>query len=57
MIVLGAGIVAGFFAFVSDIGYRRSPEYKTEHQQDARATDARSNPDVQLSVTCDNVTP
>jgi hypothetical protein len=43
VVALGSGLVGGFFAWVIDVGYRNSAEYKAEH------------PPKQQAVTTDNL--
>jgi hypothetical protein len=51
---LGAAVVAGFFAWIIDTGYRNSPEFKASHEKASQKPDnllgQRSYLDVELAI-------
>ncbi|MFZ0801738.1 MAG: hypothetical protein WBQ09_01515 [Terriglobales bacterium] len=53
LIAFGAAVVGGFFAWVIDVGYRNSPEYKAEHP----VVRGQSDPKSQAVTTSSPITP
>src|SRR5258706_9081007 len=57
VVALGAGLVGGFFAWVIDVGYRNSAEYKAEHPPKTQAVTPNNSPAQSVTATTNSQTP
>src|ERR1700731_1709119 len=51
VVAIGAGLVGGFFAWVIDVGYRNSAEYKAEHLPKQQAVTTNNLPAESATAT------